>query len=145
MDQWTPLLIALLSHHSFDAREAAEANLAARGPSIQPFLAAGLKHQDAEIARRCWRLWEANRAELIDWADLASFPWIDSLPLSYPGRAGIMLHLRCHSEENDWAGYREATLSWLRAAGLELAEMLVVLRIMRGREAFWRNHGRYPE
>ena len=147
-DLWTPLLLALLTHQSFAVREAAEAHLAARGPSIQHHLAAALKSTDAELARRAWRVYDANRADLVDWSDVASFPWIDALPIDYPGRDQAMKHLTCHGSDNDWAGYRQATWTWLRGLAQGHGEgpsaILSLLRLMREREVYWRENGRYP-
>lgn len=146
MDLWTPVLIALLSHQSFDIREAAEQALVDRGPSIQPFLSAGLKHRDAEIARRCWKVWEKNRGYVINWDDVASFPWIDSLPMNWPGRESILNNYLIHrGADNDWIGYRQATWDFLRRIDLPFNEIMDLLKVMREREGYWRMNGHYLE
>lgn len=60
------ILIALLSHHSFEVRNAAQDALSACGEAVQPWLEAGLYHPDQEIAFRCRVVWERNQQAWLD-------------------------------------------------------------------------------
>lgn len=49
-------LVRRLGDESFEVREAAAQELAARGPAAEPALREGLRHKDAEVRHRCARL-----------------------------------------------------------------------------------------
>jgi hypothetical protein len=96
MDPTHLLLVALLGSPSFDTREAAEQALSRQGGAAWAVLQLAALSPDAVVRLRAGRLSvEAVAAGWEAWAQRhAPFPWIDALPLDYPGRCAAIQNYR---------------------------------------------------
>jgi hypothetical protein len=158
----TPLLFSLLAavlassaeqlgNDDWFARERAGAILAAFGPLAEPTLRRAARSPDAEVRHRAAELLAQGRVTRLDRLTTAAFaglardgfgawPWLDSLPPDYPGRAGTISRYVLEAQAAghastlpDWPAYRAATgrlVHDLLAVGKKEAEVNALLRQM---------------
>lgn len=142
------ILITQLGSPSWVQRETAHKSLQKCLHVAAPYLKAGKKHADAEVASRCGQLFEAWAWETAQ--DLRAdgwpvVPWIDSLPKNYPDREGIIDgYLGERSGDRyqppDWPAYRLSTTVWLfqeLKTGKSVSELRELLNQMADYEAGW--------
>lgn len=148
------ILIMQLGHPSYRVRVQAHKSLRPLAPLVVPYLKAGCKNDDEEIAVRCKEILTDHYyavarplSETTKPTNWPRTPWIDMLPLDYPHRAQVLSWYLDKAREKigrkgppHWQDYRLATKLLMRSLfedGKSVKEVVVLLDQMAVIERNW--------